>query len=44
MAQDLGEEVDDKTLNDMIWAADLKGDKKITKEDFMRVMRKMKLI
>lgn len=28
----------------MIWAADLDEDKRISKDEFMRVMRKMKLI
>jgi centrin-1 len=40
----LGEIVDDKVLKDMIFAADLDEDGKVSKEEFMRVMRKMKLI
>lgn len=44
VAADLGEEVDEKTLSDMIKAADIDKDGKISKDEFMRVMRKMKLI
>lgn len=44
VSQELGEICDDKILKDMIFAADLDGDGKVSKEEFMRVMRKMKLI
>ena len=44
VANELGETCDDKTLRDMIFAADLDEDGKVSKEEFMRVMRKMKLI
>lgn len=44
VAIDLGEEVDDKILKDMIFAADLDDDQRVSKDEFMRVMRKMKLI
>lgn len=44
VAIDLGEEVDDKILKDMIFAADLDDDSRVSKDEFMRVMRKMKLI
>jgi centrin-1 len=40
----LGEDFDDKILKDMIFAADLDEDGKVSKDEFMRVMRKMKLI
>jgi len=43
VAIDLGEKIDDKTLNDMIFAADIDEDGKISKEEFIRVMRKMHL-
>lgn len=39
----MAENVDDKLLEDMIFAASLKEPNKVFKEDFMRVMRKMKL-
>jgi centrin-1 len=44
VSQELGEICDDKILRDMIFAADLNEDGKVDKEEFMRVMRKMKLI
>ncbi|EGR27227.1 hypothetical protein IMG5_199680 [Ichthyophthirius multifiliis] len=44
VASDLGEDVQDKTLEQMIFAADLDDDQRVSKEEFMRVMRKMKLI
>lgn len=44
VAVDLGEEVDDKVLKEMIFAADLDDDQRVSKDEFMRVMRKMKLI
>ncbi|KAL4496225.1 hypothetical protein ABPG72_012962 [Tetrahymena utriculariae] len=44
VASDLGEEVDDKILKEMIFAADLDDDQRVSKDEFMRVMRKMKLI
>ncbi len=43
VAADLGEEIDDLSLNHMIFAADLDEDGKVSKDEFMRVMRKMKL-
>ena len=36
--------VDNKILKDMIFAADLDDDQRVSKDEFMRVMRKMKLI
>lgn len=36
--------MEDKTLKEMIFAADLDEDGKVSKDEFMRVMRKMKLI
>ncbi len=44
VAQEIGEQVTDKTLHDMIRAADLKQSGSVTLEEFLRVMRKMKLI
>ena len=44
VAADLGEDCDEQTLKDMIYAADLDQDGKVTKDEFMMVMRKMKLI
>ena len=44
IAADLGEDMEDKTLKEMIFAADLDEDGKVSKDEFMRVMRKMKLI
>ncbi|CAD8178376.1 unnamed protein product [Paramecium pentaurelia] len=44
VAADLGEECDEQTLKDMIYAADLDQDGKVSKDEFMMVMRKMKLI
>ena len=36
--------LDDNILQDMIEAADTDGDNKVSKYEFLRVMRKMKLI
>lgn len=44
MAADLGEECEEQVLKDMIYAADLDQDGKVSKDEFMMVMRKMKLI
>ncbi|KRX10169.1 hypothetical protein PPERSA_08572 [Pseudocohnilembus persalinus] len=44
VAADLGEETDDKLIESMISAADLDQDGKVNKDEFLRVMKKMKLI
>lgn len=44
VAADLGEETSDKLIDLMIYAADIDEDGKVSKDEFMRVMRKMKLI
>jgi centrin-1 len=41
---DLGEEYDEDLLKTMIFSADIDEDGKVSKDEFMRVMRKMKLI
>lgn len=41
---DLGEEYDEELLKTMIFSADIDEDGKVSKEEFMRVMKKMKLI
>ncbi|KAL4446627.1 hypothetical protein ABPG74_005565 [Tetrahymena malaccensis] len=42
VAADLGEEVDDKILKEMIFAADLDDDQRVSKDEFMRVMQQIK--
>jgi Ca2+-binding EF-hand superfamily protein len=44
VAADLGEDCEEQVLRDMIYAADLDQDGKVSKDEFMTVMRKMKLI
>ncbi|KAM3129074.1 hypothetical protein pb186bvf_018852 [Paramecium bursaria] len=44
VAIDIGEDVSDEVIRDMIGAADFDQDGKVSKDEFMMVMRKMKLI
>ncbi|KAM3129075.1 hypothetical protein pb186bvf_018853 [Paramecium bursaria] len=44
VAIDIGEDVSDDVIRDMINAADFDQDGKVSKDEFMMVMRKMKLI
>lgn len=43
VSEELQEQIDDEMLQHMIYAADIEGNNKVSLDEFMRVMRKMKL-